>query len=94
MEKKCCICGETFNGYGNNAEPVEKGTCCDCCNMFYVVPARLIQQEEPEANFANGKKNFANIQLKLNDRNMYPLKVYQRFSVYANDEGEKVYVVF
>ena len=41
MEKKCCICGNTFNGYGNNAAPIKNGTCCNKCNTQFVVPSRL-----------------------------------------------------
>lgn len=40
-EHKCCICGKTFFGYGNNALPVANGTCCDTCNLYVVIPARL-----------------------------------------------------
>lgn len=44
FEHKCCICGEEFEGYGNNPWPVmEDGRCCDDCNHDYVVPARLGQ---------------------------------------------------
>ena len=39
--KKCVICGEEFEGYGNNAEPVAEGFCCDKCNLSIVVPARI-----------------------------------------------------
>ena len=39
--KTCCICGEEIEGYGNNAEPYEEGTCCDACNIKFVIPARL-----------------------------------------------------
>lgn len=28
----CCICGKTYEGYGNNADPLAKGRCCDECN--------------------------------------------------------------
>lgn len=39
----CCICGESFEGYGNNPEPIKQdGRCCDNCNMMEVVPARLM----------------------------------------------------
>ena len=38
---KCIICGNDFDGYGNNAEPVEHGICCDKCNQEKVIPARL-----------------------------------------------------
>ena len=40
---KCCICGEMSYGFGNNPSPImDEGDCCDCCNMEYVVSARLI----------------------------------------------------
>ena len=38
---KCVICGKEFDGYGNNAEPVKPGICCDECNAKQVIPARL-----------------------------------------------------
>ena len=43
MEEKniCVICGSPFEGYGNNADPVENGRCCDRCNMEVVIPARM-----------------------------------------------------
>ena len=37
----CCICKQPIEGYGNNAEPVCKGTCCDRCNREKVIPARI-----------------------------------------------------
>ena len=37
----CCICGMDFIGYGNNAEPVKKGYCCNYCNYMEVIPRRL-----------------------------------------------------
>lgn len=43
-EIKCCICGKTFKGYGNNTWPVvtdENARCCDDCNYSEVIPARL-----------------------------------------------------
>lgn len=45
MERfKCCICGLTFEGWGNNPWPVNKSEnarCCDFCNRAYVIPERL-----------------------------------------------------
>ncbi len=38
---KCCICKKSTKEYGNNAEPVKRGKCCDACNMLVVIPARL-----------------------------------------------------
>lgn len=40
----CCICGKTKIGYGNNPWPVNtdpKAKCCDNCNKFVVIPARM-----------------------------------------------------
>ena len=39
---KCCICGRTFNGYGNNARPIKDGQCCNECNDI-VIMERLKQ---------------------------------------------------
>ena len=42
MKLECSICGQEHNDpYGHNAEPIFKGTCCDECNMIFVIPARL-----------------------------------------------------
>ena len=38
---KCCICGQTFEGHGNNAQPVMEGVCCDLCNIARVIPERI-----------------------------------------------------
>ena len=41
---KCCICGKTYDYYGNNPRPVKKnGRCCDECNKKYVIPWRLYE---------------------------------------------------
>ena len=41
-EKTCCICGKKFKGYGNNPWPIlEKGVCCDECNLSKVIAARF-----------------------------------------------------
>ena len=39
---KCCLCGETFTGYGHNAHPVrDEGVACDACNGAIVLPQRF-----------------------------------------------------
>lgn len=48
-ETKCCICGKTFKGWGNNPWPVMSGKddeCCHECNVAYVIPARLKRLSE------------------------------------------------
>jgi hypothetical protein len=39
--KICSICHRNYVGFGNNAEPVNSGRCCDDCNSTIVIPARL-----------------------------------------------------
>lgn len=38
---RCCLCGNTYVNYGNNAQPLDNGRCCDMCNMTKVIPARM-----------------------------------------------------
>lgn len=40
---KCVICNNDFNGYGNNAQPLKDGLCCDKCNANKVIPARIFE---------------------------------------------------
>jgi hypothetical protein len=36
-EKICSICQRAFAGFGNNAQPVNDGRCCDECNQRVVL---------------------------------------------------------
>jgi hypothetical protein len=39
---KCCLCKKQKYGFGNNPAPLkEEGRCCDECNAYQVVPARV-----------------------------------------------------
>ena len=40
VKMNCSICKEDFEGYGNNAQPVNDGICCDECNAL-VIWARI-----------------------------------------------------
>lgn len=41
-QKVCCICKKHFSERGNNPFPIKKkGVCCDDCNHFEVIPARM-----------------------------------------------------
>lgn len=40
--KICSICQVGYEGWGNNAQPVNDGRCCDKCNSAIVIPARLM----------------------------------------------------
>lgn len=46
----CCICGKEYTHWGNNPWPLknengedfgENDRCCDKCNDFKVIPARI-----------------------------------------------------
>lgn len=39
--KICSICQDDYVGFGNNAEPINNGRCCNDCNRI-VVAARLM----------------------------------------------------
>lgn len=49
---KCVICGKEIQGYGNNAEPLKKGRCCDKCNAK-VILARLKGIADLKEDFSN-----------------------------------------
>ena len=38
---KCSICGKQYEGFGNNAQPINDGRCCDECNKNVVIARRL-----------------------------------------------------
>lgn len=41
-EQFCSICGKIIVGeFGNNAQPVNNGRCCNNCNYSIVIPARI-----------------------------------------------------
>lgn len=57
--KTCCVCGKTFVGYGNNADPVADGVCCDECNSAKVIPARVAAWKKSGELFQEVAKEFA-----------------------------------
>ena len=55
QEKKCCLCGKTFVGWGNNPYPLcdktdTESRCCDDCNVKYVIPARIALNARDKKN--------------------------------------------
>jgi DNA-directed RNA polymerase subunit RPC12/RpoP len=38
----CVLCKKIYEGYGNNAEPITKGQCCDECNRRFIIPFRFV----------------------------------------------------
>lgn len=46
-ETECIICGKKDIGYGNNPSPLlDKGRCCDKCNLEIVILYRFIQSKQ------------------------------------------------
>jgi len=47
MKYRCVLCKENFEGYGNNADPIAKGLCCNRCNIK-VITVRLYNMREQQ----------------------------------------------
>lgn len=45
----CSICGKHYEGYGNNAQPINNGRCCDNCNVT-IVPRRMQDYKNRKEN--------------------------------------------
>ena len=44
----CSICEENYIGYGNNAQPINDGECCDSCNTIVITTRTLQSLKENE----------------------------------------------
>lgn len=36
-QQKCVLCKRPFTGFGNNAEPLANGRCCNECNKKVIL---------------------------------------------------------
>jgi hypothetical protein len=45
----CAICGWAYTGFGNDAQPINNGRCCDRCNAERVIPERVRRMLERDA---------------------------------------------
>jgi hypothetical protein len=59
--KKCSICKEEFYGWGNNANPVNNGICCNKCNFSTIG----IQNIDNHISMCSDIKNKCNLELSL-----------------------------
>lgn len=62
---KCCLCQKEIVGYGNNAEPVMNGRCCNDCNANIIIPNRLNHMKTLK-DAAIAQANFEHIMNELN----------------------------
>ena len=47
-----------IEGFGNNAEPIKEGNCCDECNIKVVIPERLEKMKKLNKKTSNFNDNF------------------------------------
>lgn len=62
MQHVCCLCGKTFNGYGNNPWPLNKedgARCCDDCDED-VVMARIAMMARSENKNKSNENSSSN----------------------------------
>jgi hypothetical protein len=45
----CSICGLAIVGFGNSAQPVNDGRCCDRCNLEHVLPEKVRRMQARDA---------------------------------------------
>ena len=49
----CSICGKGYEGYGNNAQPINNGRCCESCNATVVIPRRIQEYQNRKGKNRN-----------------------------------------
>lgn len=70
----CSICGKEYQGYGNNAQPVDDGRCCNDCNSRVVIPFRMYSGRLQEIK-KNGESEVLEIKSRIyNDVTFYYIK--------------------
>ena len=51
VDDGCCFCGADYGRYGNNAQPLFDGRCCNNCNTEMVIPARISMMFGAESEY-------------------------------------------
>jgi hypothetical protein len=49
----CSICNGAIVGFGNHAQPINDGRCCDRCHVEHVIPERarrMLERDPPRGN--------------------------------------------
>tara|TARA_R110000868_G_scaffold40449_11_gene139556 strand:+ start:1704 stop:2105 length:402 start_codon:yes stop_codon:yes gene_type:complete len=65
----CCLCDKPCeSAWGNNAQPLMSGSCCNECNFTKVIPARIAgidaeRKEKEQEVFATEVRRFARLNL-------------------------------
>jgi hypothetical protein len=50
----CSICTGAIVGFGNDAQPINDGRCCDRCHAARVIPAQRVAAEKKAKREGNG----------------------------------------
>lgn len=97
MEKKCCICGKVIDGFGNNANPIKDGICCDDCNLNHVIPGRILLSDWETVSFeiVKSEKEKKLTEEKLESRDFEKMSVdpIYRNIIYKNVVTDEVVVM-
>ena len=88
MEKKCCICGTEFIGYGNNAEPIKKGVCCDNCNSRFIINLRILNWHGA-CEIVRNSDELEQIEKKLEEKNFEQMSEFGSLKRFQNIETEE-----
>ena len=52
----CSICNENIEGFGNNAQPINDGICCDDCNNLVILARINVNITERVKEMSNDNK--------------------------------------
>ena len=58
VDDGCCFCGVDYGRYGNNAQPLFDGRCCNDCNTELVIPARISMMFGAESEYEDMQSLF------------------------------------
>ncbi|WP_405291935.1 hypothetical protein [Methanobrevibacter sp.] len=93
MELKCCICGTEFVGYGNNAEPIRKGVCCDKCNAKHVIASRFLPLRNVSYEIVKNENEKKELIEMLKENNFELRKIMSSNILYYNPENDENVVI-
>lgn len=97
MEKRCCICGRDFIEFGNNADPIKKGICCDYCNVRFIIPGRIFLSKNPEKvttfEIIKTHKELNEMEKKLSERDFEKTNEIPYMRFFKNPETEENVII-
>ena len=86
----CSICGGPIIGFGNNAQPVNDGLCCDRCNERVVCPRSLNVSATPSTS---ARATAATFDERLNIAKGYDLPASSRNACTASNSIRRFFSI-